>query len=102
MARRKGAGKAMFAADNGHLHNLIYRKLSSIPSIMSSANTVTGLTVAVVFGGLPLLLWNYAPQSNWLFIYCLLWLLYAVLWGLFADRQTRTIEFSQPVSTENL
>lgn len=98
MARRKGAGKAIFGADNGHLHNLLYRKLSSIHWLSNHANTVTGLAVSIVFSGSPLLLWNFAPESNWLLVYCLQWLVYAVLWGLLADRQTRTVDLSPTAS----
>jgi UDP-GlcNAc:undecaprenyl-phosphate/decaprenyl-phosphate GlcNAc-1-phosphate transferase len=92
MIRRKGAGKAMFGADNGHLHNLIYRKLSSITMLSRHANTMTGLSVACVFGGLPLLMWNLGLKVDWLWIYCFQWFLYAASWGLLADRLTRDVD----------
>lgn len=102
MVRRKGAGKAMFGADNGHLHNLIYRKLSSIPFLTQHANTITGLSVAFVFGALPLLMWNLGLQAEWLWVYCLQWFIYAVVWGLLADRQIRDVDTSEWVKPVKL
>jgi UDP-GlcNAc:undecaprenyl-phosphate/decaprenyl-phosphate GlcNAc-1-phosphate transferase len=92
MVRRKGAGKAIFGADNGHLHNLIYRRLSSITKLAKQANTITGLLVAFVFGALPLLIWNLGLKVDWLWIYCFQWFLYAASWGLLADRLTRDVD----------
>jgi len=91
LLRRKWAGKSVFGRDNGHLHNLIYRKLSSIPLMKPYANTTTGLAIAATFAVVPLLVWNYISAVNWMLVYAGLWFLYASAWVLLSDHKTRDL-----------
>lgn len=98
MVRRRAGGKSLFGADNGHLHNLLYRRLSTIKGIRHQANTATGLLIALVFAGLPLVIKNIFTDINWLWMYCLMWFLYSMAWGFFSDRKTRDVEFKMAKS----
>jgi len=80
MLRRKAAGREVFGADNGHLHNLLYYKLSTIPMLSRSANSLTGIVVAGLFGLLPFMLYRYTESMDWLLVYASLWLLYVLCW----------------------
>ena len=80
MIRRKAAGGSMFDADNGHFHNLLYRRLATFAAIKKHANTATGLVVSVFFAGGPLALYQLNPDLPWLGIYVALWALYVGVW----------------------
>ncbi len=80
MIRRKAAGGSMFDADNGHFHNLLYRRLATFAAIKKHANTFTGLMVSVCFAGVPLALYQLNPQLSWVLVYGLLWVVYALVW----------------------
>ena len=80
MIRRKAAGGSMFDADNGHFHNLLYKRLSSIGELRKHSNTATGLLVSVVFSGLPLLIHQIVADILWWLIYLLLWGIYLLGW----------------------
>lgn len=95
MLRRGVAGKSLFGADNGHLHNLIYRKLASITWIGKHANTVTGLSVALVFGVMPLLIWNVIEVVNWFWVYSVQWCVYVVIWQVLNHHNIRDLRFNQ-------
>ena len=79
MVRRKYSGKPMFGADNGHLHNLLFARLSSITNSNRFANSLTGVIIAIMFSGLPLLLNNLVSSINWLYLYLVLWMAYFVV-----------------------
>lgn len=98
LVRRLSAGKAFFGDDNGHLHNLLYRRLSQYALVKKRANTLAGIMVGVVFTGLPLALANTQGHYNWLLVYALLWALYAVAWGMLADRKTKEVDFLRAAS----
>jgi UDP-GlcNAc:undecaprenyl-phosphate/decaprenyl-phosphate GlcNAc-1-phosphate transferase len=51
MARRVYAGRSPFAADNEHLHNLIFAFLIIGATQTKRMNTLTGVSVAFVFSG---------------------------------------------------
>ena len=93
LVRRLSAGKAFFGDDNGHLHNLLYRRLGQYALLKKHANTLSGLMIGVVFTGLPLALANTQVEYNWLVVYAVMWALYAVSWGMLADRKTKEVEF---------
>ena len=84
IARRLAAGAAPFSADNEHLHNLLYAALRGLLKSSKYANTLTGLSIVLVFGGgtaflcvLNLL----APQSDaWLIVVLLFWCVYVLSW----------------------
>jgi len=80
MLRRKAAGKGMFDADNGHFHNVLYRKLASVSVMKKHANTYTGVLVSVMFAGFPLLLFQVSSELPWLLVYVALWLVYGAVW----------------------
>lgn len=80
MIRRKAAGGSMFDADNGHFHNLLYRRLATFAAIKKHANTATGLVVSMFFAGGPLALYQLNPELPWLGIYVALWALYVGVW----------------------
>jgi len=80
MLRRKAAGRGMFDADNGHFHNVLYRKLATYSVIKKQANTYTGVLVSFVFAGLPLALNQLDYAFSWVLVYVGLWLLYGSVW----------------------
>jgi len=80
MLRRKVSGRGMFDADNGHFHNVLYRKLATYSVMKKHANTYTGVLVSVFFAGLPLLLFQMHSELPWLVVYVALWIFYGVAW----------------------
>jgi len=95
MLRRKVSGKSLFGADNGHLHNLLYKKLSTINVVSNHANTVTGLLISIVFAGFPLLInLLYGDEVNFLVVYCLMWVCYSMIWSFLVNRKFRDISFN--------
>lgn len=75
IGRRLARGFSPFAADNGHLHNLIYRWLKTRFSSKMVANSVTGLLISFSSSGLVLLgfLDNWWPPTSteWMWIFIL-------------------------------
>jgi hypothetical protein len=98
MLRRRAAGKTLFGADNGHLHNLLYRKLSSIDMLSKQANTITGMLISIVFAGLPLLVNQCFQQINWLAVYAMMWFSYSFCWGFLTDWNFKEITTFKPVA----
>ncbi|TFH68636.1 hypothetical protein E3W66_01355 [Gammaproteobacteria bacterium LSUCC0057] len=81
-ARRLLAGRSPMAADNGHLHNLVYRRVSkTIPA--NSANSVTGVGIALVFAG-PVYLFRDGSAGDIALLFCGQIALYSALWVLLA------------------
>jgi UDP-N-acetylmuramyl pentapeptide phosphotransferase/UDP-N-acetylglucosamine-1-phosphate transferase len=84
IARRTLRGRSPMAADNHHLHNLIYAKLRNLTGWPIRANTITGLGIAALFAGLPHALWLVkGPSVEWIWIYLLQWILYMTFWFAF-------------------
>ncbi len=98
LVRRLSAGKAFFGDDNGHLHNLLYRRLGQYTLLKKQANTLSGLVVGAVFAGLPLALANTQVEYNWLVVYAFLWVLYVASWVVLVDRKTKEIDFLSATS----
>lgn len=81
-ARRLLAGRSPMSADNGHLHNLIYLRVSkTIPA--DSANSVTGVGIALVFAG-PVYLFRDGSAGDIALLVCGQIALYSGLWLLLA------------------
>jgi hypothetical protein len=97
LVRRTLKRKAFFGDDNGHLHNLLYRRLSSIQWVQRYANTLTGLLTALVFAGAPMLLAKFNVPVNWWVCYAILWVIYIVACALLADNKTRELMFSHKI-----
>jgi hypothetical protein len=69
------------AADELHLHNLVYLRLRRLTGLQAGANSMTGIGIAIVFAGLPYLAWLFASDRvEWLWVYLLQWLTYLGLW----------------------
>jgi UDP-GlcNAc:undecaprenyl-phosphate GlcNAc-1-phosphate transferase len=84
IARRTLRGRSPMAADNHHLHNLVYAKLRGLTGWPIRANTITGLGIAALFAGSPYALWLVKGQSvEWMWVYLLQWLLYVTFWFAF-------------------
>jgi hypothetical protein len=55
------------AADNHHLHNLVYARLNDLTGWPIRSNTITGIGIALIFAGLPYFLWVIkGPTVDWL------------------------------------
>lgn len=100
MGRRVVARRSPFEADNSHLHNLIFTLLSKTRLTSYGANTVTGIGVAAVFSGTPLLLQQYGLLSvdsdKWIMVVILQWLMYVLSWRVIGvviskDEKSRSI-----------
>jgi UDP-N-acetylmuramyl pentapeptide phosphotransferase/UDP-N-acetylglucosamine-1-phosphate transferase len=97
IARRMLRGRSPMAADNHHLHNLVYAKLRNLTGWPIRANTITGLGLAVLFSGLPYALWLVKGQAvEWIWIYLLQWLLYGVFWFAFRWDLFKLLSFRIP------
>ena len=84
MGRRAMSGRSPFAADNEHLHNLVFAYLKDTTPRASQANTLTGLGVVIVFSGISVIIQQagiLAASSNaWVYVYALFWLMYISVW----------------------
>jgi len=81
ICRRITSGQSPMAADELHLHNLVYGRLRRLTGLQAGANTMTGIGIAIVFAGLPYLAWLFASDRvAWLWVYLLQWLTYLGLW----------------------
>lgn len=79
MIRRIKAGMSPMGADNEHLHNLLFARLRPVCKNDVRANSITGLTIAVVFGGIPLAM-TYLNVSAWGTLYSVMWVSYVATW----------------------
>lgn len=90
MARRLRHGASPFAPDNQHFHNLLFAYMDSNERSSSAVNTITGVSIALLFSGLPALLtftgvWS-VQDSVWLvWVFCQ-WLAYGIGWKYLNDR----------------
>lgn len=75
ITRRLSSGRSPFAADNGHLHNLLYDVLKSVFASRVMANSITGLLISGLSAGLVLLgyitHWRAADSPDWLWVFVL-------------------------------
>ena len=75
IGRRLARGYSPFAADNGHLHNLIYRWLQTHFKSRMVANSVTGVLISLCSSGLVLLgylnSWWPPTSTEWMWIFIL-------------------------------
>ena len=90
MGRRVVAGESPFKPDNQHFHNLLFALLDRGQRSSTVINSITGITIALLFSGLPLLstLWlPWSPKEDiWLLWVCIQWVTYGVGWKLMSDR----------------
>lgn len=83
MLRRIASGRSPFAADNEHLHNLLFAHFSQAAATREQANTLAGLFIASAFSCLPFgvkFFMDYEVNAVWFYIYALQWLMYVVFW----------------------
>lgn len=82
MARRLREGVSPLNADNQHFHNLLFAWLNAGNQSPMRANNLTGLTVVVVFSGVPFLLTILellpASADGWLFLVMVQWIFYII------------------------
>lgn len=90
MARRAYAGRSPFAADNEHLHNLIFAFLIRGAGDTKYLNTLTGLSVAFLFSGTVFAAAYFemlvVRSSDWFFVFLFLCALYSVAWMMLHRR----------------
>ena len=91
--RRFAKGKALFGDDNGHLDNLIYRKLLTINFISDQSSNLSGLIVAALFCALPVIIDRFDVGVNWWICYVFMWFLYLLLFSVLSDDETRELTF---------
>lgn len=87
VVRRLWAGRSPFVADEGHLHNLLHNYLCHHFSA-SAANSATGLSIALLFAGLPYLAaqqWG-VSTIDWLLMLLLQGVIYLVLVAVLQPR----------------
>lgn len=86
IARRSYARLSPLAADEQHLHNLLYGLLRRLTGWTIPANTLTGVGIALVFAGVPYVTWwistDTAINIAWEWFYGLQWLIYVGAWFL--------------------
>ena len=86
MARRTIGGGSPLAPDNKHLHNLVFTLLDDGSRSSYAANTTTGVSIALLFAGLPLLLQSYVIESlgspMWGWVVVAQWLVYGLAWQM--------------------
>ena len=90
MVRRLRSGASPLSPDNQHLHNLVFALLKQTRPGDQTANTMTGLGIACLFSGVPLLLQIglKLPVEGgvWLWVVVAQWAVYVILWRLLSKR----------------
>ena len=90
MARRILAGGSPMEPDNQHLHNLLFSYFDAGSMSSSQANSLTGLSIALIFSGFPLgMAWSglwVVTDSVWLLWVCVQWLVYGLTWRYLSAR----------------
>ena len=86
MLRRIMSGRSPLSADDGHLHNHLFYVFLSKGFGAGNANTITGVSVALGFSGLPLAVYavdrELLLELNWASVYGILWSSYVLVWAL--------------------
>ena len=90
MGRRLRQGVSPLNPDNQHFHNVLFAYLDSGDQSSVRANTITGVSIALLFAGLPLALtmsgtWS-VDDGAWFFWVLGQWCLYAIGWKYLNDR----------------
>lgn len=90
MIRRVESGTSPLYPDNQHLHNLVFALLKQARSGAQTANTLTGLGIACLFSGVPLLL-QFRLQlpvedDVWIWVVVAQWAVYIISWQLLSKR----------------
>ena len=84
MVRRTWAGGSPLKPDNKHLHNLIFTLLDDGSRSSYAANTTTGVGIALLFAGGPLMLQSYViddlSSGTWGWLVLAQWLVYGLTW----------------------
>ena len=84
ISRRIYGGQSPLAADELHLHNLVYGRIRRVTGWPIAANTMTGLGIALAFTGVPYFIWwmnaDAAFELAWEWLYLLQSLVYLSLW----------------------
>jgi UDP-N-acetylmuramyl pentapeptide phosphotransferase/UDP-N-acetylglucosamine-1-phosphate transferase len=90
MGRRLRQGVSPLNPDNQHFHNVLFAYLDSGDQSSVRANTITGVSIALIFAGLPLALtmsgtWS-VDDGAWFFWVLGQWCVYAIGWKYLNDR----------------
>ena len=89
MARRAVTGVSPFKPDNEHLHNLLFAMFNRSVTLGTQANTLSGLSIAVFFGCIPVVVYQgfgVVSYPAWLLLYLVLWAVYLGVWYWLAKR----------------
>lgn len=90
MVRRLRQGISPLTPDNQHFHNVLFAYLDTGSQSSIRANSFTGVSIAFVFAGVPLVLTmteTWSVDSNAWFLWVLgQWFLYAIGWKYLNDR----------------
>lgn len=79
--RRTLAGRSAMSADNLHFHNLMFAVLKRMKLSAQMANTLTGISIALLWTGSAIYLESSTKSDiNWMLIYVLSWMLFVALW----------------------
>ena len=84
VGRRVFSGRSPFEPDNQHLHNLLFVWFDSGSMSGAAANSLTGVSIALLFSGLPVfIVWSGAwavTSSVWLLWVCVQGGVYVFTW----------------------
>ena len=90
IGRRLLLGRSPFEPDNQHLHNLLFAWFDSRSMSSAAANSLTGVSIALLFSGLPVfIIWSGAwvvTDTVWLVWVFLQWCVYGLTWKYLSDR----------------
>ena len=90
IGRRLLLGRSPFEPDNQHLHNLLFAWFDSRSMSSAAANSLTGVSIALLFSGLPVfIIWSGAwavTDTVWLVWVFLQWCVYGLTWKYLSDK----------------
>jgi UDP-N-acetylmuramyl pentapeptide phosphotransferase/UDP-N-acetylglucosamine-1-phosphate transferase len=90
VGRRVFSGRSPFEPDNQHLHNLLFAWFNSGSMSSAAANSLTGVSIALLFSGLPVfIVWSGAwavTSAVWLLWVFVQWCVYIFIWKYLSDK----------------
>jgi UDP-GlcNAc:undecaprenyl-phosphate GlcNAc-1-phosphate transferase len=89
LVRRYWIKKALARPDYRSVHNVLFYQLKHSRLFGAQANVVTGISLALIFTGIPLFIKVMNFSVNWLICYIILWLCFVFIWFLCVNIDTR-------------
>ena len=93
IVRRLVTGGSAMSADNRHFHNLVFALLKRAGLSPQLANTLTGISIAILWTGSAIALEiHIGDDINWMLVYALSWLSFITLWWCMRSLSARWIK----------